>query len=90
MTIPAGVVLFCVIWFMLLFIILPLRMQSQDEAGSVVPGTPSSAPHDAKMKKKFIWVTIISVIVFVPLAWVISSGVISIHDIDFFRRMDGS
>ncbi len=87
MTIPAAVVLFCVIWFMVLFVVLPLRMKSQDEAGSVVPGTPSSAPADPKMKKKVLWVTIVTLILWVPLVWVISSGVISMHDIDFFGRM---
>ncbi len=90
MTIPAAIVLFCVIWFMVLFVILPLRLKSQDEAGSVVPGTPPSAPSDPKLKRKAIWVTVATVILWVPLVWVIVSGVISIEDIDFFGRMAGS
>lgn len=90
MTVTAAIVLFSVIWFMLLFIALPLRMQSQGEAGSVVPGTPSSAPADPKLKKKVFWVTIVTIVLWVPLVWVITSGVISIEDIDFFGRMRGS
>ncbi len=90
MTITAAIVLFAVIWFMCLFIALPLRMQSQDEAGSVVPGTPASAPADPKLKKKAFWVTIVTIALWVPLVWVISSGVISIEDMDFFGRMRGS
>ena len=44
MTITAALVLFAIIWFMVFFCVLPLRFQSQAEAGSVVPGTPASAP----------------------------------------------
>ena len=90
MTITAAIVLFSVIWFMLLFIALPLRLKSQDEAGEVVPGTPASAPADPKLRKKFFWVTVTTVVLWVPLVWVIMSGVISIKDIDFFGRMRGS
>ena len=46
MTITAAVVLFAVVWFMVFFIVLPLRLTTQGDAGSVVPGTPKSAPRD--------------------------------------------
>ena len=90
MTITAAIVLFSVIWFMVLFITLPLRMQSQEEAGDVVPGTPASAPADQKLLKKFFWVTVVAVVLWVPLVWVIMSGLITVEDIDFFGRMRGS
>ena len=38
MSIVSGIVLFAVIWFMVLFIILPIRVQSQIEAGERVAG----------------------------------------------------
>ena len=44
MTITASLILFAVTWFMVFFIILPLRVTSQAEAGHVEPGTPRSAP----------------------------------------------
>jgi len=40
----SGFVLFAVFWFMVLFVVLPLRLQTQGENKNVVPGTPSSAP----------------------------------------------
>ena len=40
MNITAAIVLFAMIWFMVFFIVLPQRFVSQEEAGSVVPGTP--------------------------------------------------
>lgn len=87
MTVSAALVLFAVVWFMVLYIILPLRMQSQNEAGDVVPGTPESAPVDPKLGKKVIWVTIVTLAIWTPLVWLISSGLISVRDIDFFGRM---
>lgn len=83
----SAVVLYLIIWFMTLFVVLPLRIQSQDEAGDVVPGTPGSAPSDPKLKKKFFWVTVVATIVFIPIATTIMSGWITVEDIDFFNRM---
>jgi predicted secreted protein len=83
MTITGAIVLFAVIWFMCLFIILPLKVRSQDEAGDVVPGTPASAPDEPLMRKKFIWTTVATVILWAIAMAVIISGVIQISDIDF-------
>ena len=87
MAISSALVLFSVIWFMLLLIALPLRLKSQGDVGEVVPGTPASAPVNPMIGKKMIWVTIISVVLWVPLVAFILSGVVSIHDIDFYNRM---
>jgi len=83
----SAVVLWLVIWFLTLFVILPLRLQSQSEAGDVVPGTPASAPVNPNLKKKAILVTIIATSIWVPVIAVIISGWITVEDIDFFHRM---
>lgn len=44
MSITGAIVLYAVTWFMVFFILLPLRVQSQDESGKVVPGTPRARP----------------------------------------------
>ncbi|MCA8868889.1 MAG: DUF1467 family protein [Rhodobacteraceae bacterium] len=80
-----GVLLYLTIWFMCLFVILPLRLQSQGESGEVVPGTSPSAPVDPKLGKKAIWVTIAATAVFIPVFIVIINGWISIDDIDIFN-----
>lgn len=87
MAISSAIVLFAVIWFMLLLIALPMRMTSQEEAGEIVPGTPASAPVDPMIGKKMKWVTVVAVVLWVPLVAFIVSGVVSIHDIDFYSRM---
>lgn len=89
MSIMSAIVLYAVIWFMVLFIVLPLRLRTQGESGDVVPGTPASAPDEAQIWRKVKSVTLWSALLWMIFAAVILSGVISIHDIDLFNRMDG-
>ena len=58
MTVISALVLFWMIWFITLLVMLPIGLQTQGEADQVVPGTPSSAPRDAMIRKKMIWTTI--------------------------------
>jgi len=88
MTITAGLVLFSVTWFMVFFCVLPLRFQSQAEAGAVVPGTPKSAPADAQIGRKARLTTWIAMGLFVVMASVIIWGGIGVRDIDFMGWMD--
>ena len=85
MTIAGALVLFCVIWFMILFIVLPQRIRTQGEDGHAVAGTPESAPVDPMLKQKVKTVTIYAVLVWVPACIVIASGLISPDDINLFR-----
>ena len=90
MAITSAIVLFSVIWFMLLLIALPMRMRSQEQDGHIVPGTPASAPVNPMIGKKMIWVTVATFVLWVPLVAFIMSGIVSIHDIDFYNRMGPS
>ena len=87
MTISAAFVLYVVSWFMVFFVVLPLRNTSQGDAGAVVPGTPSSAPAGFVVKRKAKITTIAATIVWAILCAIILSGVISIRDIDWMNRM---
>ena len=90
MGIVSGLVLFAVIWFLALFVALPIGESSQSEAGDVVPGTPASAPENPFLKKKIIWVTAVSTILWVILCAVIMSGMLTVEMFDIFGRMDNS
>jgi predicted secreted protein len=80
----SAIVLYLVIWFMCVFIILPLRIKSQTEDGEVVPGTPASAPTDPMLKKKAIWVTVLATLLYIPVVVIIVNGWITIDDLDFY------
>ncbi|MCC5958538.1 DUF1467 family protein [Roseinatronobacter sp. S2] len=86
MSIMSAIALYGVIWFMTMFLVLPFRMQTQGEAGEVVPGTPSSAPSDAQMMRKVKIVTVIATTAFVVIAGIILSGVITYDMIEQITR----
>lgn len=87
MNATAAVVLFAVIWFMVFFILLPLRLKTQGEAGDVVPGTPSSAPAGAGVGRKARLTTVTAVVLWAAIAGVIESGWITLADIDWFGQL---
>ena len=89
MAIGSAVVLFAVVWFMVLFVVLPLGLTTQGEKGEVVPGTPSSAPHALNLRRKIVIVTIAAVLVWGAICAVIISGVIDLNDIKMFDRIGG-
>jgi predicted secreted protein len=88
MNATGAVVLFVVIWFMVLFIVLPIRLKTQGEAGEVVPGTPSSAPMDPGLGRKAKITTAITIVLWSGIATVILSGWVTLADIDWFGRLD--
>ena len=87
MGIVSGLVLFAVIWFMVLFVVLPIRLETQGDRGEIVPGTQAGAPANLNMKRKAKIVTLVSAAIWVVLAAVILSGAVSVRDLDFFGRM---
>lgn len=89
MSITSAIVLYAVTWFMVFFIVLPLRFVSQGDAGDVVPGTPKSAPATEIVGRKAKLTTLIATLVWAVLAGIILSGVISIRDIDLRGVMTG-
>jgi len=88
MGIGPAFVMFAVIWFMLLLIILPMRMQSQSETGKIVKGTPLSAPDDPKLGKKVKWVTILTIPVWALVCGIIISGVITVDMFDIYNGIE--
>ncbi len=90
MTITGAFVLFAVIWFMALLIALPLRLKTQGDLGEVAPGTPASAPTNPDVRRKMFWVTVITIVLWVPLCAIIWLGIFSIEDVDFYNRLNQS
>ena len=44
MSITLGIAIYVVIWWTVLFAVLPIGVRTQGEDGVIVPGTPASAP----------------------------------------------
>ncbi len=83
MSITAVIVVYAVTWFMVFFIVLPIRFVSQADAGSVVPGTPAGAPAEENVRRKAWITTAIATVVWAIICAIILSGWISVRDFDF-------
>ena len=81
MNITGALVLYASIWFLTLFVLLPIGEVSQAEAGEVVPGTPESAPHSPRLGRKMLWATAISAVLWAGCAWLILGGMITREDV---------
>ena len=79
MPITTAVAIFFLIWWVVLFAVLPWGIRSQHEAGEIVPGTDPGAPAVPKLGRKLIWTTLVSVVVFVAFYVVYSDRLLTLE-----------
>ena len=82
MNLTGGIVLYASLWFLTLFVVLPIGQRSQAEMGEIVPGTPAGAPGNLKWRRKLLWTTLVTTVLWGIIAWVILGGVITRADIE--------
>ncbi|MEM8742676.1 MAG: DUF1467 family protein [Pseudomonadota bacterium] len=87
MSITSIIVVYAVSWFMCLFIVLPLRLTTQNDTGEIAPGTAPSAPSADVMRRKIILTTLIATVVWAVLCAIIMLEVLTVADLDVFNRM---
>lgn len=87
MGVTSALVLYAVIWFMVLFITLPIGLKTQGDVGEIVPGTHAGSPANLNMKRKLWIVTGISLVLWIVIAGIILSGAITVRDLDWFGRL---
>lgn len=66
--VSGGLALYFVIWWILLFAVLPFGVRSQVESGDVVQGSEPGAPALPALREKAIWTTLVASIVLVVVA----------------------
>ena len=81
MNIVSALVLYAVIWFVTLFVILPIGLRTQEEDGEVVPGTHPGSPADFRFGRIFLIVTLVATVVFAIIAAIIISGIVTLSDL---------
>ena len=72
MTITSAIVLLSVYWFIILFIILPINVTTQNDERNIIEGTAPSSPVNPNLKRKFSITTIVSIILWIPTCIVIN------------------
>jgi predicted secreted protein len=64
--------IYFVVWWIVLFAVLPWGMRTQEEEGEVTLGTPASAPANLRLGRKAIWTTIVAALL-VGVFWLIGA-----------------
>lgn len=88
MNIVSALVLLAVIWFLTLFVLLPIRLETQGDVGESVEGTHAGSPASSfSMRRKVRTTTLVAVPIWAIISAVIIWGGIGVRDIDIFNRM---
>jgi predicted secreted protein len=56
--------IFFLIWWVVLFAVLPWGVNSQHETGDMAPGTDPGAPALPRLGRKLMWTTIVAVLIY--------------------------
>jgi predicted secreted protein len=56
MSLTLAAAIYVVIWWTVLFTVLPIGVRTQGEDGEIVPGTPASAPTRPRLGR-IVWLT---------------------------------
>lgn len=84
----SAVVLYAMIWFVTVFVVLPIRARSQAEEGEIVPGTHAGAPANFRALRMMRQVTIYATLTWMVVAGIILFSGMTIRDIDMFNKME--
>jgi len=87
MGITSAIVLYAVLWFVTFLTIIPFGLKTQGDVGDIFPGTQSGAMAEHGLKKKAKITTAIAAVIWGIIFYVVTSGAITIRDIDMFNRM---
>ena len=87
MSVVSGIVLYAVLWFLTLFVVIPITIETQEEAGERVEGTHAGAPSSRySMRRAIKLTTLCAMALWAAIAAVIIFGGITVEDVDIFSR----
>jgi predicted secreted protein len=88
MSLTLGIAIYVIIWWTVLFAVLPIGVRTQGEDGSVVPGTPESAPSTPRLVRVALLTTLISALLFGAVWVAVRYGLVDLAAI--LGRSDGN
>ena len=79
MAVSTAIAVYFLIWWIVLFAVLPWGVRAQGEEG--VPGTDPGAPLVPHLRAKLVWTTLVATVVFVICAYVYIHSLITLDDL---------
>ena len=78
MPVATALAIFFLIWWVVLFAVLPWGIRSQHESEDVVAGTDPGAPVSARLGRKLLWTTLVAIAIYAVCFFVYSKHWITI------------
>jgi predicted secreted protein len=79
MAIGSYIAIYLVVWWIVLFAVLPWGARSQREAGAVVPGSEPGAPAVFRAWPKIVATSIVAAVVTAGLFWLLSAPLVQAY-----------
>jgi predicted secreted protein len=80
-SIATAIAIYFIIWWVMLFAVLPWGVRSQHESGTISPGTDPGAPTSPRVWRILIMTTVAASVVFVFCDIVYSYRLVTIEDL---------
>jgi predicted secreted protein len=87
MPVTTAIAIFFLIWWIVLFAVLPWGIRSQHEEGVIIPGTDPGAPALPRLRRVLVWTTVVSIVVFAGCYFIYAEQLITIEG---FMKMLGA
>ena len=84
MSVTTAIAIYFVLWWIVLFAILPWGVRSQEESGSVSPGTDPGAPSFPALWRKLVWATIATTVVFAVAALLFQYRIVTLESLAYW------
>jgi predicted secreted protein len=81
MSLATAFAIYFIIWWVVLFAVLPWGVRSQHEDGTIIPGSDPGAPAIPRLRRKLVWTTIVAAIVFAIWYAVYTYRLIALDDL---------
>ena len=81
MSLATAAAIYFLIWWLVLFAVLPWGVRSQHEDGVIAPGSDPGAPVIPRLRRKLLWTTIVAGLVFALWYVVYTYRLITLDDL---------
>jgi predicted secreted protein len=76
-----AIAIYFVAWWLVLFVVLPFGVRSQEEDGTVSPGTDPGAPTVPLLLRKLIWTTALTTVLCGIFFWLFLTRRLTLDDL---------
>jgi predicted secreted protein len=81
MSLATAFAIYFIIWWVVLFAVLPWGVRSQHENGAIIPGSDPGAPAIPGLRRKLAWTTAVAAVVFAVWYVVYTYRLITLDDL---------